>query len=97
MVICLIVGCRSHSGRDKSSFCRLPTIRTREGEAERHRSEERRKLWLKAIDRGDLTESIIDDGRVCWKHFVSGKYHDHINNHLFFIRVSFRVNSWLVG
>ena len=72
MVFCIIVGCGNRSERDKGTYCRIPTIRENEGPEERARSEERRRLWLKAIARDSLSEATLNTQRVCWKHFVNG-------------------------
>lgn len=29
--------------------------------------------WISAISRGDLTETILEHGQVCGKHFISGE------------------------
>ena len=34
---------------------------------------ERRRRWISAISRGDLTDFILENDRVCSGHFVSGK------------------------
>ncbi|KAJ8977272.1 hypothetical protein NQ317_003974 [Molorchus minor] len=34
---------------------------------------ERRKAWINRLKRADLTESKIKNGRICSKHFISGK------------------------
>ena len=34
---------------------------------------ERRRRWISVISREDLTDSILDNDRVCSKHFVSGE------------------------
>ena len=34
---------------------------------------ERRKRWISAISRENLTDSILENDRVCSKHFVSGE------------------------
>jgi len=72
MVFCIIIGCGNRSERNAGTYSKVPTIREREGEEVRRLSEERRRLWLKAIARDDLTESKLMYERVCWKHFVSG-------------------------
>ena len=54
------------------SFCRVPTVITNQGETIRALSEERRRLWLAAISRADLTEKKLKNDRVCGIHFKSG-------------------------
>lgn len=76
MVFCVVFGCGNRSERDKGSYCRIPTVRTNEGPEERERTAERRRRWLKAISRDDLTESKLEYERVCFRHFVSGITND---------------------
>jgi len=74
MVLCLIVGCHARSGRDKStSFFRVPKIRKNSGEIAEELSIERRRKWLAAISRDDLTDQILENDRVCCRHFLSGR------------------------
>lgn len=74
MVLCLIFGCGTKSGRDEGAqFSKFPELIANEGEEARKLSELRRERWISAISRDDLTESHKKHGRVCGKHFVSGK------------------------
>ena len=74
MVLCLIVGCGNRSGRDKGLyFAKVPSIIENQGQEARELSEERRSRWISAISRDDLTDTILENDRVCGKHFVSGK------------------------
>lgn len=74
MVLCMIVGCGTKSGRDKGVyFARVPSIVSNQGEEAQYLSEERRSRWISAISRDDLTETILENDRVCFKHFVSGR------------------------
>lgn len=74
MVLCVVIGCSSRSGRDKGvSFFRIPTVVTTRGSAEKELTQKRRDGYLAAISRGDLTEKIVNNDRICSKHFVSGK------------------------
>lgn len=41
-------------------------------------SKERQRSWIKAIRRGNLSESQLKTFRVCMKHFISGKFQDCI-------------------
>lgn len=34
---------------------------------------ERRRRWISAMSREDLTDSILENDRVCSEHFVSGE------------------------
>ena len=83
MVICIVYGCSKRSDRDKDvSFYRIPVIRKDQGLAERQLSERRRQGFLAAISRDDLTDSKIENGRICLRHFISGKpadLYDHLN------------------
>jgi len=72
MVRCAINGCSNKSGRDKVSFHKLPTIKTNEGpQMLELTTERRRRVWLSAISREDLTD--LDNVSVCGNHFVKGK------------------------
>ena len=63
MVLCLIVGCGFKTGRDKGVyFARVPQIVTTQGEEAKKLSELRRKKWISAISRDDLSESVLNDG-----------------------------------
>ncbi len=74
MVLCAIFGCGTRSVRDKGvHMARIPTVIANQGEKIRKLSEERRNKWISAISRKDLTDRILDHGRVCGKHFISGK------------------------
>ena len=74
MVLCMIVGCGSTSGRDKGLyFAGVPSVVTNQGEEAQELSKERRSRWISAISRDDLTEEILENDRVCEKHFVSGR------------------------
>ncbi|KAK5650043.1 hypothetical protein RI129_001072 [Pyrocoelia pectoralis] len=61
MVCCLVVGCGSTSVRDNNlrNVCYVLS--------------QRRNRWIAAIKREDLTETKINCGRVCSKHFITGK------------------------
>ena len=74
MVLCAIFGCGTQTVRDKGVYmARIPSVVTNQGEETRILSEERRKKWISAISRKDLTDSILEHGRVCGRHFISGK------------------------
>ena len=74
MVLCLMVGCSKRSGRDKDvSFYRVPVIIRSEGELTEELTTERRRKWISAISRDDITEKKMENDRVCSSHFVSGK------------------------
>ena len=74
MVLCLIVGCSKRSGRDKNvSFYRIPKVITRKGPRIEELSWRRRTGFISAISRDDLTDSILENDRICSRHFISGK------------------------
>ena len=72
MVFCIMIGCGNKSTYGKGYFARVPRIRTHLDAEQLERSKRRRRLWVKAISRSDLTESKLNNERVCYKHFVSG-------------------------
>eukprot|EP00795_Rhopilema_esculentum_P001004 gene1004-10783_t len=55
------------------SFSRVPTIITNEGNAMEDLTRERRRRWISALSRDDLTEKKLANDRVCNLHFVSGR------------------------
>ena len=73
MVLCLMVDSSNRSGRDKVSFNRVPTVIRDQGEFMEELTAERRRKWISAISRHDLTDKILESDRVCGEHFVSGK------------------------
>ena len=74
MVLCIVVGCSSRSGRDKDvSFFRIPVVRRGRSDRELQLSKARRDGYLAAISREDMTESKLKNERICSKHFVSGR------------------------
>ena len=54
-------------------FYRVPAVITDEGELIEKLTAERRRKWISAISREDLTEKKLSNDRVCSVHFVSGK------------------------
>lgn len=74
MVLCVILGCSSRSGRDKDvSFFRIPAVIATRGSAEKELTQRRRDGYLAAISREHITDKILKNDRICSKHFVSGK------------------------
>ena len=74
MVICIVYGCSKRSDRDKDvSFYRIPAVRKDRGSAELELSTRRREGFIAAISRDDLTNSKIENGRICSRHFISSK------------------------
>ena len=74
MVLCVVIGCSKRSGRDKDvSFYRIPKIITHRGQRDYELTKKRRDGFLAAISRDDLTEKVLENDRVCSRHFISGK------------------------
>ena len=73
MPMCLIVGCSRKTGRGKRvRLYRVPAIITNQGPEVEELSIERRRLWISAISRADLTDKILNSDKVCDRHFHSG-------------------------
>ena len=78
MVLCLIVGCgnktgKRRAGKETTRFFRVPRVVTNQGEIIEELTSERRRRWISAISRDDLTEWKSENDHVCSKHFVSGE------------------------
>ena len=79
MVLCIIVGCGNKSGKSSQKkdsvvkFCRVPKIVKNEGEVIEELTTSRRRAWISAISRDDLTDDKLENERVCSRHFVSGQ------------------------
>ena len=80
MVLCLMVACSNKTGKkskkdsDKAiKFYRVPRVITNQGELVEELSSTRRRLWISAISRADLTEAKLESDRVCSEHFASGE------------------------
>ena len=59
MVLCLIVGCSNKSGRSENiSIFRVPTVVINQGKDAEELSKQRRSLWISAISRNNITETI---------------------------------------
>ena len=71
-VTCLVVGRRSRSNR--VDFFSVSTILNHRFLAHLNDlSTKRRERWLVEIKRDDLTDSKLQNQRVCSKHFIAGK------------------------
>ena len=71
MVLCVVVGC---SGHDKDvSFYRIPAVTKRRSDQEYKLSQKRRDNFLAAISRDDLTDKILQNDRICSRHFIQGR------------------------
>jgi len=74
MVLCVVIGCSKRSGRDRDvSFYRIPRIISHRGQRDYELSKKRRNGFLAAISRDDLTEKVLQNDRICSRHFISGK------------------------
>ena len=76
MVLCLMVCCGNKTGKSKCKgvkFSRVPSVVKNQGEFWEELTEDRRRKWISAISRDDLTEKVLENDRVCSEHFVSGK------------------------
>lgn len=73
-MLCVVLGCSKRSGRDKDvSFYRIPKVINNKGYRILELTKKRRAGYLAAISRGDVTEKILSNDRICSRHFVSGK------------------------
>lgn len=77
----MVVGCGSNGARDAVSFFRIPSVFNNHKQFTQLACD-RRKAWINALKRGDLTKSKIDYGRICSKHFISGNtlHYSHLIN-----------------
>ena len=78
MVLCLVISCGNKTGKKRSKvekvrFCRVPRVIVNQGEYTGELTSERRRMWISAISREDLTDDILERVRVCSQHFVSGE------------------------
>ena len=91
MVICAVLGCSNRSGCDKVLFFRIPKGRTTVCQRVRDLSRARHTGYLAALSREDLeSKKKIDDARVCFQYFISGKpadFLDEINDARVYSRV----------
>ena len=87
MDLCIIVGCgnktvKNSKKNDSVKFSCIPKIVKHEGEIMEELKTRRRRAWLSAISRNDLTEDELKNERVCYRHFVSeqaAKHWDQFN------------------
>lgn len=75
MVLCIISGCSSKSGRDKDiRFFRVPKVTTNQEAAYEEPTLKRKTVWISAICRGDTDyKNVLESERVCGKQFVFGE------------------------
>ncbi|KAJ8973109.1 hypothetical protein NQ317_006335, partial [Molorchus minor] len=73
MSFCMVVDCGSVYLRDVGiHFYRIPAETDNKGKRQ-ELNVRRRQLWIAALRRDDLTETKLKYGRICSKHFISGK------------------------
>ena len=72
MVSCVVVGCSKRSGRDRDVS--LLKVTVSKGPRCLELSKKHRKRYLAAISRGDLTEKILANDRICIPGISSLKY-----------------------
>src|SRR4029434_5057544 len=70
MVLCLIVGCgtrtgKAHTHREKVRLFRVPRVITNQGEHVDRLTSNRRRQWISAISRANLTAEKLENERVC--------------------------------
>ncbi|XP_050500913.1 uncharacterized protein LOC126886507 [Diabrotica virgifera virgifera] len=71
---CIVVNCGSRSKRDKVSFFAIPKpLKFKHAIHLNELTVKRRKKWIRAIRRADLTESKLKYQKVCSKHFIQGQ------------------------
>ena len=60
MVLCVVVGCSSKSGKHKGiGFFRIPKVITNQGEEHEELTARRRNEWISAVSRGDATNKRV--------------------------------------
>ncbi|XP_068580183.1 uncharacterized protein [Cebidichthys violaceus] len=75
---CCVLNCprtsRGHSGSHAVTFHVFPAWRRHEGETISELTRSRRKAWVSAVGREDITfNHVPSSSRVCSRHFYSGK------------------------
>ena len=79
MVLCIIVGCGNEEWKKftkKESVVkdsRVPKIGLTEGEVLEELTTRRRRAWISAISRDDLTDDKLVKEKVCSRHSVFGE------------------------
>ena len=77
MVLCIVWGCASKSGKHKGlGFYRIPKIITDQGEEYKELTRKRREGCISAVSRGDTAQkNILETAeRVCGRHFHQGQF-----------------------
>lgn len=68
MVLRVIGDCGTKGGRDKVGFYLVPAIITNQGEEFEELTQERRTLWISAIDHADLkAKSVLLSSLCLWQ------------------------------
>ncbi|XP_051154841.1 uncharacterized protein LOC127277610 [Leptopilina boulardi] len=70
---CLVLDCKSRNGVDSVNFFRIPVARKLKSEDLCKLVHDRREKWLRVLKRGELTKTQLENGRICSKHFITGK------------------------
>ncbi|KAJ8919085.1 hypothetical protein NQ315_012070 [Exocentrus adspersus] len=70
---CVVMGCSRRAERDRGRFFRIPKTFNNRGERLDALSAERRESWVRALNRGNLSETFLKNARICENHFVSGE------------------------
>ena len=71
MVLGIFIGCSNHSGRDKGvSFYRIPKFFCRRGIRDYELNRKRRDEFIAAISGDNLTKKVLENDRICSRHFV---------------------------
>ena len=74
MVLCVVVGCTSKSGKHKGlGFFRISKIITNQGEEQEELTTRRRNEWISAVSGDATNKRVLESERVCSKHFVFGE------------------------
>ena len=68
---CCVVGCNMRREKNEIKFFKFPQIQNKSVNLN-ELSKERQKCWLKAINRKNITKSMLKNWHVCSKHFISG-------------------------
>jgi len=76
---CSVLGCGKRAERDKVRFFKIPKALKNRGEHLDALSKGRRLKWVAALKRGDLSETFLNNARICANHFVSGIYYYYLS------------------
>lgn len=76
---CSVVDCGKRAERDEVRFFKIPKALKNRGEQLNALSKERRLRWVAALKRGDLSETFLNNARICAIHFVSGIYYYYLS------------------